>query len=77
MNLARCPIFVLCALVLTACQQYAPSRLDLDAHHLELAARDPFTPEVAAYAERVSTPSTRPSSFDAGDGLSALVSTPP
>jgi hypothetical protein len=70
MKLARYSIFLLCPLVLMACQQYAPSRLDLNAHYSNLATRDPFSPEVAAYAERLSTPSTQPTSFDAGDGLS-------
>jgi len=70
MNLARYAIFLLCPLVLTACQRYAPSRLDLNAYHARLAARDPFGAEVATYAERLATPTTQPMTFDAEDGLS-------
>ncbi len=40
MNVVRYPIYLLCPLALTACQQYAPSRLDLNAHHSVLAARN-------------------------------------
>lgn len=70
MNLARYSILLLCPLVLTACQPYAPSPLDLSAYNARVGARAAFGPEVAAYAERLRTPSTQPSQFDASDGLS-------
>ena len=70
MKLARYLILLSCPLALTACQQYAPSPLNLPAHQADLAARDPFAPEVVAYAERLAIPSTQPSRFDANDGLS-------
>lgn len=70
MKLARFPILLLCPLMMPACQRYAPSPLNLPAHHAGITARDPFAPEVVAYAERLAVPSTQPSQFDAGDGLS-------
>ncbi len=70
MNLVRYTILYLCPLALTACQQYSRSPLNLPAHHAGIEARDPFAPEVVAYAERLAVPSTQPSRFDASDGLS-------
>ncbi len=70
MNPARYLILLSCPLVLTACQHYAPSPLDLCAYDTDVAARAAFGPEVAAYAQRLSVPSTQPSRFDASDGLS-------
>ena len=70
MKSARYPILLLCPLALTACQQYAPSPLDLHSHQADLAARDAFAPAVVSYAERLAIPSTQPSRFHADDGLS-------
>ena len=69
MNLARYTILSLCPFVLMACQQYAPSRLDLNAYHASLTARDPFSGEVGKYAGRLATPTTQSTTFDAKDGL--------
>ena len=69
MNLARYTILSLCPFVLTACQRYAPSRLDLNAYHASLTDRDAFSGEVAKYAGRLATPTAQPTSFDAKDGL--------
>ena len=63
-------IYLLCLMALAGCQPYRPSPLDLDAHHADLAARDPFAPDVLAYARQLAVPGTQPSAFDAGDGLS-------
>jgi outer membrane protein TolC len=70
MNRIRFLILVLCPLALTACQEYRPSPLDLAAYDADLAARNPFAPDVLAYAKQLAGPSTQPSAFEPSDGLS-------
>ncbi|HEX8916821.1 MAG TPA: TolC family protein, partial [Humisphaera sp.] len=61
----------LCAAA-AGCQSYQPAPLDLDAHAVAWASRDAASPDVAAFARRLSAATTRPNdqAFDPADGLS-------
>lgn len=59
-------------LTLSGCQSYRPAPLDLGAHAARWEARDPASPDVAAYASRLAaaaSPRGR-AAFDPSDGLS-------
>jgi outer membrane protein TolC len=59
------------AVVLTGCQQYRPSPLDLGSHAVRWAGRDATAPELAQYAARLGTLGhAMPEAFDVADGLS-------
>ena len=65
------PPLCLLAALLTGCQSYRPSPLDLGGHASRWASRDAAAPEVAEYAARLAAlgeAATEP--FDAADGLS-------
>jgi len=71
-RIARLAASVALSAALAGCQTYRPAPLDLAAHDAAWAARDPASPGVAAYAERLAAATTRPAeaTFDPGDGLS-------
>ena len=74
MNPAACLLRVIaaccCATFAAACQRYAPSPLDLQAHHARLLSREPARPDVVEFALRIGTASTGRTAYDPADGLS-------
>lgn len=60
--------FLLLAL-LPACQRYSRMPLDVTAHHVSVAGRDPTAAEVVAYANRLAATGRVPKVYDPSDGL--------
>ena len=69
MKKLRWPILLAIPALIPACQRYAPSPLDVAAHHAQVERRDPRGDAVVQYASRLAESRQVAVSYDPQDGL--------